>query len=354
MAATELRIDYGNLKSSIIALLVLVLIGLHYLVPQDFSKFHIFLNMVHFVPLILAGFWFGIRGALIIWGSITLIYSPYLWLHLYSNTGELYEQILYSSLFLSVALLLGFLSGRQKQIQKEKQQMAKLAATGEAISFISHEIKEPLATIGGYTREIRARVNNRELKEKINLALKELMRMEHLIKNMLEFAGPARVNLSAENLIPIVKEVVPVIENHSVEKAVKIHVDLPERLPLIDCDPAKVKQVFLNIAFNAVSASPAGGKVTIHLRHEDNHVVAEISDEGERIYEGDLNDSFSPFFTTSGSGAGLGLAITKKIIDAHRGEISIKKNQPQGVLVQIKLPLGKRHSGGPTIVPETR
>jgi two-component system sensor histidine kinase HydH len=339
MAVTGLRTDYRNLKFLIIALLVLVLVGLHYLVPQDFSKFHIFLNMVHFVPLILAGFWFGIRGALIVWGSITLIYSPYLWLHLYSNTGELYEQILYSLLFLSVALLLGFLSDRQKQIQKEKQQMTRLAAMGEAISFISNEMKAPLVTIGGFTRQVRDDVNTKKLQEKMDLVSKEVTRMEHLIKNMLDFAGPARVSLSPANLIPIVEEVIPVIQDHSVNKEVKLDVDYPERLPAVNCDAAKMKEVFLNLAFNAIEASPECGAVRIQLRGEDDCIISEISDEREGVDEGDLNDIFSPFFTTKGEGTGLGLAITKKIVEAHQGEINIQKNQPRGILVRVKLPI---------------
>jgi signal transduction histidine kinase len=295
--------------------------------------------MVHFLPLILAGFSFGMLGALIVWSGFTLIYSPYLWLHLYRNTGEMYEQILYSVLFLLVALLLGFLSDREKKIQKEKQQMTRLASMGETISFISHEMKAQLVTIGGCTRQVRDKINNRKMQEKMDLVLKEITRMERLIKNMLDFAGPARVSLSSANLIPIVDEVIPVIENHSIYKGVKIDVDYPEKLPAVNCDPVKMKEVFLNLAFNAIEASPVGGTVRIQLWKENNYIINEISDEGDGVNEGDLNDIFSPFFTTKRGGTGLGLSISKKIVDAHHGKINIQKNQPSGIIIQIKLPV---------------
>lgn len=183
------QLNPRNSKIILIALLVLLLVGLHYLIPQDKAKIHIFLNMVHLIPLILAGFWFGLRGALIVWGGFTLVYSPYMWLNLYQSTGELYEQILYLILFLIVALLLGYLSDQTRKNEEEKRQMARLAAMGESISFISHEMKSPMIAIGGFTRQVRDKVNDKKLKEKMDIVLKEITRLENLIKNMLDFAS---------------------------------------------------------------------------------------------------------------------------------------------------------------------
>lgn len=339
MGKKEYQINHRKMKILLIALVGIVLVGLHYWVPQDYFKFHVFLNMAHFLPLILAGFWFGVRGALIVWGSFALIYSPYLWMHLYRNTGELYEQILYLLLFLLVVLLLGFLSDREKAIHQERQQMARLAAMGEAITFISHEMKSPLVSIGGFARQVRNKLNDKKLQEKMDLIIKETTRMEHLIKNMLDFAGPARVSLSSNNLIQIVEEVIPVIENQSTQKGVKIKMDFPEKLPAAYCDPAKMKQVYLNLALNAIEASPAGGTVSIKFWKENNYIINEISDKGEGIEEGDYDNLYSPFFTTKRGGTGLGLAISKRIMDAHRGEISIQQNQPRGMIIKIKLPV---------------
>lgn len=338
------QLNPRNSKIILIALLVLLLVGLHYLVSQDHSKVHIFLNMVHFIPLILAGFWFGLRGALIVWGGFTLVYSPYVWLNLYQSTGELYEQILYSVLFLIVALLLGYLSDQAKKNEEEKRQMARLAAMGESISFISHEMKSPMIAIGGFTRQVRDKVNDKKLKEKMDIVLKEITRLENLIKNMLDFAGPVRIQPSAESISQIMKEIMPILQKYSGEKNIHLRIEMPEGLPVLSCDAAKIKQVLLNLAINAIEASTDENMVRIQLRQEKDFIISEIADHGPGFPEKDFGEIFSPFYSTKKEGTGLGLAISKKIVEAHGGEIRIQNNQPRGCIVQCRLPIKQNAS----------
>lgn len=131
----------------------------------------------------------------------------------------------------------------------------------------------------------------------------------------------------------------PILQRYSGEKKVNLQVEFPEGLPALNCDAAKIKQVLLNLAINAIETSANKDTVRIQLRQENDFIISEIADYGSGFSEKDFGEIFSPFYSTKKGGSGLGLAISKKIVEAHGGEIKIQNNQPKGSIVQCRLPI---------------
>lgn len=115
--------------------------------------------------------------------------------------------------------------------------------------------------------------------------------------------------------------------------------DLTESLPPITIDAERIKRVFVNIIKNAVEAMPEGGKLTLKSEKVNDRIRIEISDNGEDISEENQKKLFQPLFTTKESGIGFGLAICKRIVEAHKGKISVKSAINAGTTFTVDLPL---------------
>ncbi|RPH56194.1 hypothetical protein EHM82_03850, partial [bacterium] len=121
--------------------------------------------------------------------------------------------------------------------------------------------------------------------------------------------------------------------------------DVSEEVPPVAADPEQLKQLFGNLALNALQAMPTGGKLTLAVRPMDGKgslrgaVEVAVEDTGAGIPDGDLPRVFEPFYTTRTKGTGLGLAICKQIVDAHRGGISVARTGPEGTTILVTLPV---------------
>ncbi len=120
-------------------------------------------------------------------------------------------------------------------------------------------------------------------------------------------------------------------------QGIRIRKLFPPKFPLSMIDRDKMKTCFINIVLNAIQAMPLGGELTIRVFQSECFLEIEFEDTGEGIRSEDLDKVFDPYFTTKKVGIGLGLAITKQIIEEHKGEIGIKSNPHQGTKVNIKL-----------------
>ena len=120
-------------------------------------------------------------------------------------------------------------------------------------------------------------------------------------------------------------------------RGIPIDRDVAEN-PFLDGDPELLKQVLLNVALNAVQATGGGGRIGISVRREGGGAVIEVSDEGEGIREENLERIFDPFFSTKVKGAGLGLAIASRIMEAHRGFIRVRSELGMGSVFELHFP----------------
>jgi len=235
-------------------------------------------------------------------------------------------------------------SNELKSSQDKLIQAEKLAALGRLTADVAHEIRNPLTAIGGFARRLHKRATGEKEKERADLIVSEVNRLERILRDVLTFSRDARTHLEKHPVGNIVHEVVNIHTEVFSEQTIAIEVALDEDLPPILIDKDQVKQALTNLIMNAHDAMPSGGTLKITAGTESlndvRYVFLQVSDTGFGIEEDKLSLIFEPFFTTkeAGRGTGLGLSITRKIIEEHGGFIKASSAPGKGAAFSLYFP----------------
>jgi PAS domain S-box-containing protein len=265
-----------------------------------------------------------------------------------------------------------------KQTQSHLVQTEKLAALGQLVAGVAHEINNPLSFVSNNVavlqRDVRAlrdllmlyqqsnavvekqdrELHNRlqELTERIDLTytlenLDGLMarsrdglkRIQHIVKDLRDFARLDESDLHEVNVNAGIESTVNIIRGQAKKQNVELELNLAS-LPAITCYPAKINQVILNLVANAIDACTAGGKVSINTRANGQTIEIEVADNGTGIEPAVAAKIFDPFFTTKpqGKGTGLGLSISYGIVREHGGTIDFESLPGKGTRFRVCLP----------------
>jgi len=229
----------------------------------------------------------------------------------------------------------------KKKIDARMQFMERVASIGHLAAGIAHEIRNPLTGIGITLDNLVAEEDISEGgRELIRDILKEVERLEHLIKELLDFARPQPAKIQPMELSTAF-EWSRAFTKQCRKKGIECEVSMEENPTLVG-DPEKLKQLFLNLAINALEATAPGGRIAIrsYLKGPGNgRVTVEISDTGSGIDEKTQSQVFTPFFTTKNEGTGLGLSIVHSICEQHGGEVEIDSTPGVGTTFMVNLPL---------------
>lgn len=220
----------------------------------------------------------------------------------------------------------------------------RLSAMGELAAAIAHEIRTPLASICGSVEMIRDALQPDSDDRKLaDLVIKESERLRRKIDHFLEFARSRPKVFRETSLGELLTEVICMVKNHprfTETTTIDLHVT-PDLM--VSIDEESMKQVFYNLAINAVEAIADSGRITIDVHTEEvegqQYVAVSFEDNGIGIDEKDLEKVFQPFFTNKKDGTGLGLAIASKIVEDHSGWINIRSKKGVGTIVTVYLPL---------------
>jgi signal transduction histidine kinase len=181
--------------------------------------------------------------------------------------------------------------------------------------------------------------------EMVRDLIKEAERSKFIVRNLLDFARESEIKterLSIENLI---SETIKLAQNKIKLKGIKTDIALPDNMPLIHGDRQQLVQVFLNLILNAVDAMEKGGNLKISSPHSDfpDFLVVKFEDSGCGIAHHMLSSIFDPFFTTkpTAHGTGLGLSVSKGIIEKHGGDIKVESQVGVGTTFYLSLPIAK-------------
>jgi len=236
-------------------------------------------------------------------------------------------------------------------MEREVKRVENLAMLGELAAGVAHEIRNPLASISGSIQVLndslskgQAHVNKRLM----DIVLREVDRLNHLVSDFLQFARPQRSKIEEFDLNKLIKDT-PYLFQTSQRWSQKIEVEATFQRPLtIASDPQQLKQVFWNVLMNAYEAMPKGGMVRVRTEREsgsssskeaERAVRIKVEDTGPGIDLSVIEDMFKPFSTAKKDGSGLGLAIVKKIVENLGGEVSGYNLQGGGAAISIVLPL---------------
>ena len=230
-------------------------------------------------------------------------------------------------------------------IQEEIVKLDRLSYLGEFSSTLAHEIRNPLAGIKTTAQALNEELRNDDpRREYLDRIIKEIDRLNDLVRTFFSFAKPRHLNLVPCQIMDIIKEVKDLLAKEAEKRRIKINEISANDLPLILLDFNQMQQVLMNLFLNALQAMPDGGELTIEVNGKNSPrgwIQVKVKDTGDGINPEHLHKIFDPFFTTKSKGLGLGLAITHKIVEGHGGKIETESSEGQGSTFIIELPVWK-------------
>ena len=227
-----------------------------------------------------------------------------------------------------------------KELEEQIVQSERLAALGQMVAEITHEIRNPLMMIGGFTQQL-ARVTEDEKKlEKLHIISEEVKRLERLLSDLREFYITKAMASDPVNIAELLKEVFSLAKGDFKRHNIQAELNLDNKAVIVAGDKGSLKQVFLNLVKNSIEAMEAGGKLLVQSKVSGDKLEIVVTDNGCGIPEGGKDKIFSPFFTTKKHGTGLGLCISRRIIEGHEGSsLSVRSKEGIGTSFKISLPL---------------
>jgi two-component system, sporulation sensor kinase E len=236
-----------------------------------------------------------------------------------------------------------------RETEERLRRTEKLSIVGELSASVAHEIRNPLTSLKGFVQLLQ--MDDVKHQYYYQIMLDELNRINHIVGELLLLAKPQILKYTNADLQKILKDVISLLSTEASLYNVQIESFLPEKDILIECEPNQLKQLFINLIKNSIEASQKGGTVSIVLEQtKENNVLITVKDTGCGITKERLEKIGEPFYSSKEKGTGLGLTVSFKIVQSHKGTIRYDSEKNQGTSVHITLPvkqnLGK-HSHHP-------
>ncbi len=360
-------------RAMVLGIFILALIaGVTLLVYKGGGTRFAWLHLMY-LPIILAAAAFGIYGGVAAALTAGLAIGPEMPMNVIEGLPQTTSNWLFRiGFFLLVGVLSGFISNflngqlhrlrethrRLQQAHEELKsaqmkliQTAKLESVGRLAAGVAHEVKNPLAVIqlGVDYLTTALKDGTQDCRETVQEIGDASRRADAVIKGLLNFSRSEKLSLAATDLNSVIDETLLLVRHELSTHHVGLEKDLAASLPKVELDTNKVKQVFINVFVNAAQAMGESGTLTVNTFLQppgpDNPgpwVIAQIQDTGHGIPEDKLDRMFEPFFTTKpvGSGTGLGLSVSRNIIELHRGTLNIgNRKDKRGAVVTIAFPV---------------
>lgn len=232
-----------------------------------------------------------------------------------------------------------------KALQEQITRSERLAALGQVVAEITHEIKNPLMMIGGFARQLIRHSKDEKSITKLDIIADEVARLESLIKELRELYLPRVINIEEIDLNGLLWEVYSLVKDDCERKRIRAEIKTEKDPVNIKGDKFRLKQVFLNLIKNSMEAMENGGHLSVQSKVTGDLVEITIADDGCGIPEDDQEKIFSPFFTTKKHGTGLGLSISRSIIQEHSGSyLSLKSRGSEGTVFKVTMPINSGRS----------
>ncbi len=356
-----------RIRWAVIVVLVLSVAALHYLTGIQRVQFHDVYRRLFYIPIVLGGLWFSLRGGVGTAIAVTLLFIPHVilqWNRFPASHPEQYLEIL---LYNGIGFLTGFLAQREKtqriryqqaarrieesyaklkrqadtilEIEEQLRRADRLSALGELSAGLAHEIRNPLGSIRGTAEILQDGMAPSDRRYEFTRTLiAEVDRLNRVVQNFLDFARPKADERNPISVKEALREVAVLTHRQARENSVDVRIEVAKEAA-IPAHPEQLKQAFLNLVLNALQAMPQGGGLVIATLVAADQLGIRFADTGQGIPAERLKQIFHPFFTTRRNGTGLGLAITDRIVRGHGGRIEVESREGGGTTFTLWFPL---------------
>jgi signal transduction histidine kinase len=364
-------------KLLFIALLIAVVaIGLlHLFTPGDLHFYHNTYRRLSYFPIVLGGLWFGVAGGLGLAVLSSIAFIPHVLLYV-GHGSQAVSEMMEIILYLAAGLLVGVISGRQTRLRERYQQLSeklqasyarlheetaqlieaetrlaaaqKFSALGRLSASLAHEIKNPLASIKGTAEILRDEFpGDHPKREFVDILFKETGRLHDTVEEILRYAKgrPPEREEALEPLATVAHHVGALLERQLREKQVRLILPENDEAQHLLVESAKFSQVLLNLGLNALDAVRPGGQIWLLAENgADGAGRIAVCDDGPGVAEAEKERIFEPFYSGKSDGTGLGLLISRKIVESYGGSLRATDRPGGGACFEILLP-GKNGVG---------
>jgi two-component system sensor histidine kinase PilS (NtrC family) len=225
-----------------------------------------------------------------------------------------------------------------RAMESRMRQADRLATVGRMAANIAHEIRNPLASLTGAIEVLTSPLTADDARERLSqIVARESERLNHIIKNFLEYARPAPLAIATFDVAAAAEEVLLLLEHRASPGSLKVLREFAPSIPWA-VDAQQFRQILWNLCLNAVEAMPEGGELRVSVAARGETLEVAVSDTGDGIAAGDVAHVFEPFFSTKPEGTGLGLALVHRIVQDHGGEIDVRSSPGLGTTFTVTLP----------------
>lgn len=319
---------------AIVTLTVLITylhLGTRWQLPQ-----RVIFEELYYLPLLLGALRLGLKGSIVTWLFVSAAYLPFFFGTWVATVPDLVDRVLhllFTAVFASFAY---FIAERDRKNHLQAEQERYLAGIGQVATVIVHDLKNPLISILGFARRIR------EGKGDFTLGAQTIedsaQKMQRIVNSVLDFAKPLQLDLQHVDIRDTIRRAGESCRTKADARCVTLLIHLPVSPVTTEIDSSHLERALINLIDNAVDASPDGALVTIIVATVRKQVVITIKDHGLGMDLKTMENIFLPYFTTKDEGTGLGMPISKKVIEAHFGSLGINSKQGAGTEAVIRLP----------------
>ncbi|MCA1635208.1 MAG: response regulator [Acidobacteria bacterium] len=243
-----------------------------------------------------------------------------------------------------------------RRMQTRLAHHEKIAALGRVAAQVAHEVKNPLAGLLLYSMHMKNKLAAKLSESEMELADKIIETINHLIntvEQIMDFARPLNLTLSKVNLNAVVTSVLQLLQPQMAAAGVEPQVSLgEEHLLCAQLDGSSIRAALINFILNAIQAMPGGGRLGVITGRVGARLRVEITDTGSGMTAEQIGQIFEPFYTTKSQGLGLGMPYAKRVVEQHRGTISVESRPGEGTRIRVELPI--EEEGATAGCPDTK
>jgi len=341
---------------------------LHYTTSTEEFHLHDIYRRAYYIPIVLAALRFGLAGGLISSVAITFVYTPHVIMRWQMEEVIYVDRITDILLFNVIGIIIGIYVNSEKKKKAQIQKLAedlkeaydklnmqtektlhleeklhlneRLSILGELSASLAHEIRNPLGSLKGVSEILKKRFGSDNVGREFTVILEnEINRLDSVLNNYLSLAKKGKGEQKVISIRDIINPVSDLIQSRARKQNTEISLELNDLDSIVFADPGQLQQVLLNLIINALHAIEEKGKVILRTYLWDESIVFKVEDDGRGIPEENMKRLFEPFFSTKDDGIGIGLTLSKRIIEQYDGKIECESEEGKGSILKIYFPL---------------